>query len=65
MKPPCGKSCPKRTVECKKTCEKWAEYEAWKFAEYERKRAIYEHETDYWSYHVDAVAANRKKHVKR
>lgn len=37
MVPPCGKSCPKRTAECKRTCEAWARYEAWKKTDYERR----------------------------
>ena len=64
MKVPCGKVCQKRSAECKKTCEKWAEYEAWKFEEYERKRIAYEQEQDYWDYHVRRVATSIKK-VKR
>ena len=31
---PCGKFCPDRTMTCRATCEKWAEYE-------KKKKALY------------------------
>ncbi len=35
---PCHKDCPERTWDCKLTCPKWAEYEAWKQEEYARRQ---------------------------
>lgn len=40
MTHPCGRDCPKRTAECRKTCEAWAAYEAWKFADYKRRKKL-------------------------
>lgn len=37
MKQPCDKNCKERTGECHATCEKWKEWEAWKFKRYEEK----------------------------
>lgn len=37
MKPPCDRNCSDRTWDCKLTCPKWAEYEAWKQEEYARR----------------------------
>ena len=37
VKPPCGKACPLRTVECKFTCDKWKDYEEAKRAEYAQR----------------------------
>ena len=37
MKCPCVIDCPDRTAECRKTCEKWKTYEAWKFQDYARR----------------------------
>ena len=65
MKAPCGKSCPKRNAECRKTCEEWAEYEAWKFERYKRRNAEFLKEQDYWAYHIDAITSSKKKQVKR
>lgn len=41
MKHPCVKDCPKRSCECRKTCQKWKEYEAWYIAEHKRKSTEY------------------------
>lgn len=60
MKPPCGKVCPDRTIECKITCEKWAEYETWKFKQDEEKKKKVELETDYFNYLIHRVEKNRK-----
>lgn len=40
MNQPCGKSCEKRSAECRKTCESWKAFEAWKFEDYERRRKM-------------------------
>ena len=37
MKPPCGRSCSKRSAECKRTCKEWKDYEKKKFEEYEER----------------------------
>ena len=36
-KQPCAKKCPGRSAECKKTCEKWLEYEALKMEFYKAR----------------------------
>lgn len=41
VKPPCGKVCPLRTVTCKRTCEKWKEYEEAKRVEYAQRDIEY------------------------
>ena len=38
IKCPCSKECPSRSVECRKTCRPWIEYEADRRKEYERRR---------------------------
>lgn len=60
MKSPCGKVCTKRTVECKRTCEKWAEFEAWKFEQYAEKMKKYKLESDYFDYLLKGVRKNKK-----
>lgn len=35
---PCTKDCPKRSTTCKCTCERWAEWEAIKQAEYAKRK---------------------------
>ena len=40
MNQPCGKGCEKRSAECKRTCEAWKAFEAWKFEDYERRRKM-------------------------
>ena len=60
MKPPCGKVCPKRSAECKKTCEEWAEYEAEKFERYREKEKRILQAEDYYNYLAHRVRKNRK-----
>jgi hypothetical protein len=38
MKQPCERDCPDRSMMCKYSCSKWAEFEAWKEQEYKRRR---------------------------
>ena len=64
MKAPCGKVCPDRTAECKLTCERWAEFEAWKFEEEKRKKKIYEEAADYFAHVSEQVRKNQNKSVK-
>lgn len=65
MKVPCGKVCPDREAECKRTCEKWAEYEAWYMEDRKEKEKQYDYNADFFSYLSDRVRINQKKGVKR
>ena len=55
-KSPCGKVCEKRTIRCRSTCEKWAEYEKEKEAERAAKFAAWKARDD-----VKGVRAGAKK----
>lgn len=39
-KHPCSKECPERTVECKRTCEAWKQYEAEKMEDYKHRAEV-------------------------
>lgn len=61
MKVPCGKLCPDRTAECKKTCPKWQEYEK----EYFEKRKEIQDKAhlarDFYAIKNHAFSHNKKK----
>lgn len=59
-KVPCGKVCPKRTAECKRTCPDWAEYEAEYMAHDEEKRKNNQLKVDYTSYCIDRAYKAKK-----
>lgn len=46
IKCPCEKTCPERTAECKRTCPRWAEYEAAKFDDYAERQKKMQHVDD-------------------
>lgn len=47
----CARNCPNRSAECKKTCEKWQEYEKRHFEEREQRVKKSEAEASY-SYYI-------------
>ena len=57
MKAPCYK-CPERSAECHAHCEKWAEYEKARNAEYERVKKLKEQARDMYE-----VERDRKRDI--
>lgn len=55
---PCHRDCPERTWDCKLTCPRWAEYEAWKQEEYARRLTTIQ-SYDYTSHMARQVAKRR------
>ena len=39
-KHPCSQTCPDRTAECKRSCERWKQYEAAKQEDYKNRAEI-------------------------
>lgn len=60
MKQPCAKDCPGRSATCHGTCAKWAEWENYKTADYDRRiqTRIINQSTEGKE---RAIRANRKK----
>ena len=65
MRPPCDRFCQDRTAECKRSCEKWAEYELWYFEQHKEKEIQYGHDADYFSVVFENIRKNQSKGVKR
>lgn len=59
MNHPCVKACPDRSGTCRKTCQKWKEYEARKKIEEERKRQRYLLRDMLGNYAKQSVRRNR------
>ena len=57
---PCKQDCPGRSAECKCSCEKWAEFEARKQEDYERRRKQGQH-----TYDLNSLEIQRYKKGKR
>ena len=55
---PCHRDCPERTWDCKRTCPKWAKYEAWKQEIYAIRLAK-QQTYDYTSHMARQVAKRR------
>jgi len=51
LKNPCGKVCPLRTAECKKTCKDWRAYEIEYFERFKEQEKAKEQESDYYNFH--------------
>lgn len=61
---PCGKFCPERSAECKRTCEKWQEYESKHMAELQERAKEFEREADYWEHYRQQLDKHKKKERK-
>lgn len=58
---PCRRDCPRRTAECKLTCEKFIEYEKKHMEEYERRGEIIRRQMDLSDWEFDKIQKARKK----
>lgn len=57
---PCWPECSERSAECHATCKKWAEYEAIKFQDYDRRQKIWKEKVEITDYLKDT-----RKRMKR
>ena len=46
---------------CKRTCEKWQEYESKHLAELKERQEEYERESDYWDHYRHQLDISKKK----